>query len=234
MSVVVTRKDILSVPADAAVLCIENKMRVSAEAASLRLEEAGGPMLRRQLDQVVFLPVGQACAVRSPLPDFRVILAVGAPRWRWGEDDEIMVLRKCYRALFAAAEEAGCRSVVTPVLSAVYYGFPKEYAARIAREEASRAAPDTVLLADTEEMYALLEADLRQPEVVAFAGWYRDRAAFLLENGRYAMVDMRPENRGVWIRTFVEPCYRRELNRRQEPLPADELVRLLDIYREEG
>ena len=58
MSYSVTQDDILSVTADAAVLCVENAMVITDAPVCLRLAEAGGATLRRALDsRKQFLPV---------------------------------------------------------------------------------------------------------------------------------------------------------------------------------
>ena len=79
MSVTVTLDDILSVPAEAAVLPLEMTGRPTEGRAAQRLAQAGGEGLRRAVHSLKFLPVGSAAALeterlrhrrlQSPLPE---------------------------------------------------------------------------------------------------------------------------------------------------------------------
>lgn len=230
MSYRVTQADVLSVKADAAVICIENTMAVSEDPVSQRLGEAGGTELRRALRRRRFLPVGSACAVESCGLPFRFVFAVGMPQWRNGESNELLVLRRCYESLYTLSREAGCQSIALPFLSAAYYRFPLAEAVQIAREEAERAGIDTIFLAATKELYDLSQRPYRRPEIVAYVGYYRDYAVFKLDSGNYAHVDVRPELRSVSVRPYVEPCYYVEADPSMEPRTPEEIARLRAIY----
>ena len=142
------------------------------------------------------------------------------------------MLRRCYSSLYALAEELGCRSVATTFLSTGYFGFPKAEAVSVALSEASRAAVDTVFVAESEELLKLSEKPYRKPQIASYIGWYRDHAVFLLDNGQYAKVDMRPEMREVSIRPFIEACYFDGRTAPPTPLPEREKERLRRIYEE--
>lgn len=96
----VTQADILSIRADAAVICIENTMEVSEDPVSQALAEAGGETLQKALRRRLFLPVGSACAVDPCDLPFRHLFAVGTPQWRNGESNELLVLRRCYESIY--------------------------------------------------------------------------------------------------------------------------------------
>lgn len=230
MSYRVTQADILSVKADAAVICIENTMAVSEDPVSQRLGEAGGETLRAALKSRRFLPVGSACAVEPCGLPFRFLFAVGTPQWRNGESNELLVLRRCYESLYALARETGCQSLATHFLSTAYYRFPLADAVQIAREEADRAKIDMIFLAPTQALYDLSQQPYRKPQILSYVGYYRDYAVFLLDNGNYAHVDVRPEMRSVSIRPYVEPCYYVEADPSMRPRTAEEIARLREIY----
>ena len=232
MSYTVIQDDILSVTTDAAVICIENTMAVSEDPVSQALGEAGGEDLRRALTRRRFLPVGSACAVESCGLPFKLLFAVGAPQWRNGESNELLVLRRCYESLYRLARETDCRSLAAPFLSTFYYRFPLEDAVRIAREEAMRVNTDTVFLTPEQTVYELSQRPCRKPQIVSYVGYYRDYAVFRLDSGNFAHVDVRPELRSVSIRPYVEPCYYVEADPSMQPLTSAEIARLRAIYEE--
>lgn len=232
MSYIVTREDVFSVSADAAVVCIENTMILSQDAVSQKLGACGGAALREALRQKRFLPVGRACAVDAGALPFRCILATGTPQWRHGESNELVVLRLCYESLFALARQLGCQALALPFLSAAYYRFPLEDAVHIALEEARKAAVQAIFLAQTQEEYALSRKPYRKPEIVSYLGYYRDHAIFRLDNGLFARVDIRPELRDVNIRPYVAACYYTQADPSLPPLPEAEIARLRRIYEE--
>lgn len=230
MSYTVTQESILSVEADAAVLCIENPMVPSDGDVNQSLAEAGGEGLLLALRKKRFLPVGRACAVEPGALPFRHLLIAAAPRWCSGEANELPILRRCYASLYEQAEALGCRRLATGFLSTFYYGFPKPEAVSIALSEAGKRSIETVFIAETEELAALARSPYRRPRIKTYLGWYRDHAAFLLDNGRYAKVDMRPERREVRIYTYLEACYFDGRTAPPSPLPEEEKARLMEIY----
>ena len=149
MPYTVSQEDILSIRADAAVICIENAMAVAEEPVSQRLAQAGGDALRAALREKRFLPVGSAWALSAGELPFRLLFATGTPQWRQGECNELVVLRRCYESLFRLAREQGCRALAMPFLSSAYYRFPLEDAVQIAREEAGRSKIETVFVTCT-------------------------------------------------------------------------------------
>jgi O-acetyl-ADP-ribose deacetylase (regulator of RNase III) len=105
------------------------------------IHRAAGPELQLELSAIYpgGCPTGQA--VSSPafrLPARLLVHAVG-PRWKGGDSGEAALLASAYRAAFALAAGAGCRSAAAPAISTGVYRFPLELAAPIA-VEAARAA----------------------------------------------------------------------------------------------
>ena len=228
----VTQQNILSVEADAAVISVENPVVVGDGAVNEAIAREGGEALRLALRKKRFLPVGYSFAVEPCGLPFRHILVTVAPRWWSGEANELIVLRRCYSSLYALAEQLGCRSVATAFLSTGYFGFPKEEAVGVALSEASRAAADTVFIAESGELLALSEKPYQKPRIVSYIGYYRDHAAFLLENGQYVKIDMRPEMRDISVRPYVEACYFEGRTAPQTPMSEREKDRLRRIYEE--
>jgi len=230
MSYTITQDNILSVRADTAVICIENTMAISEDPASQALGSAGGEALRKALRHRRFLPVGSACVIEPCDLPFKRLFAVGAPQWRNGESNELLVLRRCYESIYYLAHETGSENLVMPFLSTAYYRFPLEEAIQIAREEASRAGINTIFLAATPKLYAMSRKPYRKPGIVSYVGYYRDYAVFQLDNGLYAHIDVRPELRSVSIRPYVEPCYYVEADPSMRQRTPEEIARLRAIY----
>jgi O-acetyl-ADP-ribose deacetylase (regulator of RNase III) len=94
------------------------------------------------------------------LPCKRVIHTVG-PVWQGGGAGERELLASCYRKSLLLAEAEGLTSVAFPNISTGVYGFPKEDAARIARETVQAALSQTpgitrvIFVCFDEENYSL-------------------------------------------------------------------------------
>ena len=232
MSYIVSREDILSVSADAAVICIENTMTLCEDPVSQRLGVSGGEALLARLKEKRFLSVGRAWPFDAGNLPFRWLFATGTPQWRYGESNELVVLRCCYESLFALAHQLDCRSLALPFLSAAYYRFPVEDAVRIGLEEARKSDVTAIFLAQTQEEYDLSQQPYVKPQVLSYLGYYRDHAVFRLNNGLFAFVDLRPERREVFIRPYVRACYYTQADPFLPPLPQDEIARLRRIYEE--
>lgn len=230
MAYTVIQGDILSVPADAAVLALEMTGNISTAPSMQSLVQAGGDALRSALRGRKFLPVGSAAeAAAAGLPWPRLILTA-EPRWLTGKANELLALHRCYESVYDLAERLGCRRLVMPFLSAEYYHFPRDEAVHAALTEAEKRALETVFVADTPELLALSRQSYRKPRIVSYVGWYRDDAYFALDNGQYARIDMRREVERCAVIPFIEACCRVGNNPRQKPLPEAEIARLRQIY----
>lgn len=230
MAVTITQDDILSVRADAAVLSIENGMVITEEPTGRSLAAAGGAALRERLLQEKFLPVGSAAVIPGGELPFSHVILTAAPHWLTGKANELLILHRCYEAVYEQARLLGCNRLVMPFLSAAYYRFPREEAVNIALSEARRQPVETVFVAATEELHRLSGRTYHKPRIVSYVGYYRDHAIFALENGLYARIDLRPELRDVAVIPYFEACYREGNNPLQRPLDAAQIARLREIY----
>ncbi|MBR4393545.1 MAG: macro domain-containing protein [Oscillospiraceae bacterium] len=229
MAYSVTREDILSVPAEAVVVCVDNPMVITGGEASQRILEAGGEILRKTVKEKKFLRVGDAVDITPcGLPYKRIILSA-APRWLTGKANELIALRTSYQSLFAVTEKLGIRTVAMPFLSVSYYRFPIPEAVHIALTEAEKNSGNTIFIAETEEVFAESRQEYKRPSIVSYVGWYRDDAYFALDNGKYVRVDKRPERIRADVIPYIEPCCREGNNPKQIPLSEDEIRRLRKI-----
>ena len=232
MPYTVTQKDILDIRADAAVLCVENRMIPALSAAALRLAEAGGAAFRSRIRELKFLPVGSAVSAGMGIDPFRQIILTAAPRWENAQGNEILILHLCYRAVFREAEALGCKSLAMPFLSAFYYRFPLDDAVRVALREAEKTGLNVCYVAENREIYDCSQKSHVKPEISSYIGYYRDYAVFQLENGQFIRVDVRPEKKEAARILYFEPCYRVGHDPEQIPLSEKEIERLKEIYYE--
>ena len=96
--------------------------------------------------------------------------------------------------------------------------------------EADRHDVETVFLAEKKERFDLREKALRKPKILYYAGYYRDYAAFRLDSDMYAFVDIRPENKRVWFRSFMDGWYRISEAKWYTPLSESEIERVRRVY----
>ncbi len=228
----VTLDDIMSLSADAAVLPLEMTGAPAEGKAAQALARAGGEALRDALRKLRFLAVGSATVLDVPGLPFPNLIVTAVPRWLTGKANELLVLHRCYESVYALAQELGCRSLVSPVLSCCYFHFPQDDAVHIALRAAKGWEGETVFAADTEELLALSEKPWQKPRILSYIGYYRDHALFALDNGLFARVDIRPERRDADVIPYFEACYREGNNPLQRPLSKEEILRLRRIWEE--
>jgi O-acetyl-ADP-ribose deacetylase (regulator of RNase III) len=88
-------------------------------------------------------PTGEAVITGAyRLPCKRVIHTVG-PVWHGGGAGESELLASCYRKSLLLAGAEGLASIAFPNISTGVYGYPKEEAARIAKETVQAALSQT-------------------------------------------------------------------------------------------
>ena len=232
MAYTVTTKDILSLPADAAVLPLEMTGAPTEGRTAQALVAACGEGLRPAIREAGFLAVGSAERLVCPGLPFRHLIATAVPRWLTGKANELLALDRCYESVFALASELGCKSIALPFLSSCYYHFPLEDAVHIVLHAAGKWEGQALFAADTEELLTLSQRPWRRPKILFYIGYYRDHALFALDNGLYARVDIRPERQTADVIPYFEACYREGNNPLQQPLPEEEIQRLRRIWEE--
>lgn len=127
------------------------------------VHRAGGPEimdeLRRRYDGC---PTGSAVVTGAGRMRARYVIHAVGPRWRDGDHGEPDLLRSAYRTSFSLAAEQGCATVAAPAISTGIYGFPVDFAAPIAVEEARRALaePQTPLRTITFALFSAGDLDV--------------------------------------------------------------------------
>ncbi len=132
-----------------------------------RIHHAAGPELARACAPLAPLAIGQA--VTTPafrLPCFLVLHTV-APWWS-GRDEDVALLRECYRSVLQLVETHGLRRVAFPLIGSGTRGFPKELVLRVAAEELSRAL---TVLEDCELLLVVHDRSEFQPDPALLSRW---------------------------------------------------------------
>jgi O-acetyl-ADP-ribose deacetylase len=96
------------------------------------IHRAGGPAILAESRLLGGCETGDAKATTAgDLPAQHVIHTVG-PVWQGGDAGEAELLASCHRRALEVAEELGSRTVAFPAISTGVYGYPVEYAAKVA------------------------------------------------------------------------------------------------------
>lgn len=138
MRYIVTGGDITRYPADA-IVNAANQALAGGGGVDGAIHRAAGPELDRACREIIArigsLPAGQAVITPAfGIKTARFVIHAVGPIWGGGNRGEDAALAGCYRASLALARENGARSIAFPNVSTGVYGFPKDRAARVARE----------------------------------------------------------------------------------------------------
>jgi len=138
MRYVVTGGDITRYRADASVNAA-NSALAGGGGVDGAIHRAAGPELARACSEIIArigsLPAGQSVITPAfGIGTARFVIHAVGPIWGGGNRGEDAALAGCYRSALALARENGARSIAFPNVSTGVYGFPRDRAARVARE----------------------------------------------------------------------------------------------------
>ncbi|WP_422572614.1 O-acetyl-ADP-ribose deacetylase [Methanothrix sp.] len=102
------------------------------------IHRAAGPELLRECRQIGGCPAGEARITRGYLLPARFVIHTVGPVWRGGSKGENKLLARCCQSCFVLAEKNEIKSIAFPAISTGAYGFPIEWACRIAIWEMRR------------------------------------------------------------------------------------------------
>ena len=129
----IIKADILSVHCDA-VINPTDEVFSGSGGLDGQLHRAAGVPLRRTCDSIGGLAIGEAAVTPSYLRNFPFIIHTVAPWWKY-RDEEITLLRRCYRSCLRIAAEQGFERIAFPLIGSGTRGFPKDLVLQIAAEE---------------------------------------------------------------------------------------------------
>lgn len=132
-----------------------------------RIHHTAGPELAQACAPLAPLAIGRAVITPAfRLPCFLILHTV-APWWS-GQDEDVTLLRDCYRSALELVKAHGLRRVAFPLIGSGTRGFPKELVLRIAAEELSRAL---AVLEDCELLLVVHDRSEFQPDPALLSRW---------------------------------------------------------------
>ena len=101
-----------------------------------QIHSAAGPGLRKECAMLrkIGLGIGQAVSTQAYRLPCSAIIHTVAPWW-FGADEELELLRKCYRSSLQLAVDNGLTDLAFPLIGSGTRGFPKETVLEIAVDE---------------------------------------------------------------------------------------------------
>ena len=131
----IIRNDITKVTADA-IVNTANPEPVYAEGTDFAIyTAAGAEELLAERRKIGPIKTGDAAATPAFRLSARYIIHTVGPVWQGGDHGELEDLSSCYRNSLLLAAQLHCESIAFPLISAGVYGFPKDWALKIAMQE---------------------------------------------------------------------------------------------------
>lgn len=119
----ILRNDITCMRADA-IVNTANPRPIIGSGCDAGIHKKAGPQLLAARKAIGDIAVGSAAITPAFGLEAKFVIHAVSPKWRGGNEGEEALLRKTYTAALTLAREAGCESVVFPLLSAGNYAFP--------------------------------------------------------------------------------------------------------------
>lgn len=153
----IVQGDILQVDADAAVLSAHPTL-IAGGGLSHIFHEAAGPELELAAKELGPIKPGEAVSTPGFQMRHKHVIHAVAPRFKFGVESEVELLRKTYRATISEAMRLGVRSIVVPSIGTGIYRWPLEVAVKVALEELGKCSLEQVIICAFED--EVLEAYL--------------------------------------------------------------------------
>lgn len=128
----VVRNDLTRIHADAVVLPSNQDLRIDGGAGLSVARLAGLEQVRQLCATMAPCPVGHAVYTPAFAYPAKYLIHTVGPIWTDGSHGEAELLETAYQNTLKLVEQLGCNSVALPLLSAGSFGFPSEYAVKIA------------------------------------------------------------------------------------------------------
>ncbi len=130
----IVRNDITKMDCDAIVNATNSNLYAGG-GVDAAIHSAAGPEIETECKKIGSCKPGTVVVTGGyNLPSKYVIHTVG-PKWSNGYSGEEVILSSCYKQSLKEAEKLGCESIAFPLIAAGTFGFPKDRALEIAKEE---------------------------------------------------------------------------------------------------
>lgn len=128
MSFKIVRNDIAEVEADIIVNPANPLPQIGGGSELSIYEKAGKEKLLAERVQIGEVVPGEVALSPAFSLKAKYIIHAVSPVWQDGNEDELKLLRSCYKKALEKAVEKNCRSIAFPLLGTGNNGFPKEKA----------------------------------------------------------------------------------------------------------
>ena len=137
MPFTIVRNDITNMQVDA-IVNTADPMPVVGGGTDAAIHQKAGPQLLQARQAIG--PIAVGCTAVTPAfgLDAQYVIHTVGPVWQGGDQQEEMLLSRCYDNALAQAQAYGCSSVAFPLIATGNYGFPKDKALDIAINAFSR------------------------------------------------------------------------------------------------
>ena len=132
MSFKVLRNDITQVEADVIVNPANSFPEIGGGSELSIYEKAGKEKLLAERMRIGMITPGDVALTSAFNLKAKYIIHAVSPVWRDGSEDELKLLRSCYKKSLDVAVEKNCRSIAFPLLGTGNNRFPKEKALLVA------------------------------------------------------------------------------------------------------
>ena len=133
MPFTIVRQDITSMEVDAIVNAANPELKMGGGVCGAIFKAAGSDKLQAACDKLAPIRTGEAVITPAfNLPAKYIIHTAGPVYSRWDEKKGEELLKSCYSESLSLAVKNECESIAFPLISSGIYGFPKDFALRVA------------------------------------------------------------------------------------------------------
>ena len=131
----IVHQDITTMQVDAIVNAANTRLLMGGGVCGAIFRAAGAWDMQEACDRLS--PILTGCAVATPgfALSARYVIHTAGPIWQGGDAGEEQLLRACYRNSMELAVSLDCGSIAFPLISAGIYGYPRDAALAVARDE---------------------------------------------------------------------------------------------------